>query len=212
MIEDLERAMTDPSTLNPRNVVETLRDIKISCEIAINTLSDLLSLDKIQSKMMELNLKMTPVWNFVGHCLKPFYIQARAGNIKLVCIKSLEYTAVHEFGQELGVMIDTQKMEQVLRNFVSNAIKFSLKGGEVMVKVSIHKEFSHDTQGKAENKQPGSKGVLRISVQDNGPGISKENQKKLFAQYVQIDPAKLQNGKGSGLGLWRKFSVLCPMS
>ena len=44
--------------------------------------------------------------------------------------------------------------------------------------------------------------ILRIAVTDTGPGISKPNLHKLFGQYVQFNPSKLQKGGGSGLGLW----------
>ena len=44
--------------------------------------------------------------------------------------------------------------------------------------------------------------LLRISVIDTGPGISPSNIHKLFGQYVQFNPSKLQKGGGSGLGLW----------
>ena len=43
---------------------------------------------------------------------------------------------------------------------------------------------------------------LRIEINDTGAGISEENQKRLFSQYVQFDAGKLQKGSGSGLGLW----------
>jgi signal transduction histidine kinase len=48
--------------------------------------------------------------------------------------------------------------------------------------------------------------MIRISVTDFGPGISKENQKRLFHEIVQFDAAKLQQGKGSGIGLWGNFA------
>ncbi len=44
-----------------------------------------------------------------------------------------------------------------------------------------------------------------MEVEDDGFGISKENKSKIFKQYMQIDPGKLQEGKGSGLGLWSKL-------
>ena len=47
-----------------------------------------------------------------------------------------------------------------------------------------------------------SSSCIRISVSDSGAGISVENQKKMFGQYVQFNAAQLQKGKGSGLGLW----------
>ena len=43
---------------------------------------------------------------------------------------------------------------------------------------------------------------LRVEVVDSGAGMSKENQKKLFGQYVQFNANSLQKGGGSGLGLW----------
>ena len=43
---------------------------------------------------------------------------------------------------------------------------------------------------------------LRLEVTDSGAGMSKENQKKLFGQYVQFNVNSLQKGGGSGLGLW----------
>ena len=44
--------------------------------------------------------------------------------------------------------------------------------------------------------------VLKVAVRDSGPGISAEDQKKLFGKYVQFNPSLLQKGNGSGLGLW----------
>ena len=45
-------------------------------------------------------------------------------------------------------------------------------------------------------------GKLVVVVKDNGAGISKENQKRLFTEIVQFNPEILQAGGGSGLGLW----------
>ena len=46
--------------------------------------------------------------------------------------------------------------------------------------------------------------MVRISVTDSGAGISKENQDRLFKEIVQFNAGKLQNGQGSGIGLWSK--------
>lgn len=50
--------------------------------------------------------------------------------------------------------------------------------------------------------------IARVSVKDSGAGIAAADIKKLFGQYVQINAAKLQNGKGSGLGLWLSKTIV----
>jgi len=76
---------------------------------------------------------------------------------------------------------------------ISNAVKFTPPGGCVAVKIE-----------KIEESE-----TVKVSVKDTGPGISAANQKKLFGQYVQFNAAQLQQGKGSGLGLWISKSKLC---
>jgi two-component system capsular synthesis sensor histidine kinase RcsC len=89
---------------------------------------------------------------------------------------------------------DKFKIIQVIRNLISNSIKFSTCGCEVTV--NVEKKSTIDTSTNE------IKHFLRISFHDTGCGISKENQKYLFGQYVQFNANVLQQGKGTGLGLW----------
>ena len=75
-------------------------------------------------------------------------------------------------------------MSQVLRNFLSNALKFTPEGGSVTVTVR--------TEGCS----------LRVEVKDSGAGISSENIRRLFVEVVQFNANTLQGGGGTGLGLW----------
>jgi signal transduction histidine kinase len=102
------------------------------------------------------------------------------------------------------IRADRFKLNQVLRNFVSNALKFcGSPRGEV--EVSVERYY---VAGGRLVRPPGSEGpqvvqdFVRVSVVDNGAGISQENQRRLFGQYVQFDAGALQKGGGSGLGLW----------
>ena len=102
---------------------------------------------------------------------------------------------------EVMVQIDVYKMSQVLRNLLSNALKFSPAGSQVVVSLSVHQlqQQQHDTT----NADKGNKAeCVRLCVKDTGAGISPENQKRLFHEIIQFDAAKLQQGKGSGIGLW----------
>ncbi|RDJ93915.1 hypothetical protein B4Q13_18590, partial [Lacticaseibacillus rhamnosus] len=76
------------------------------------------------------------------------------------------------------------KVSQILRNFISNAIKFTEKG-EVRVTASLNED------GR----------TLRLAVADTGVGIRKEDQGEIFEEFTQV-PNKLQGRvKGTGLGL-----------
>jgi CheY-like chemotaxis protein len=89
------------------------------------------------------------------------------------------------------IIADRQRLEHTISNLLSNAIKFSLQGGVIAIVVKFERTVDH-----ARNQLN-----LMVSVTDDGVGISKENQKRLFRNWVQIRPQFLQEGKGSGLGL-----------
>ena len=79
--------------------------------------------------------------------------------------------------------VDKRRMTQVLTNLISNAIKFSPKGGTVFL--------------RARSSITG----IRIEVADQGPGIAKAEQPKVFDKFVQAKSAGKTSAKGTGLGL-----------
>lgn len=97
------------------------------------------------------------------------------------------------------ISVDVNKASQVFRNLVSNALKFTDRGGEVTVTSEII-YYSNSQFETSDQKEP----ALVVSVRDTGVGISRENQTRLFNEIIQFDAADLQNGNGSGLGLWCK--------
>jgi signal transduction histidine kinase len=90
------------------------------------------------------------------------------------------------------VYTDDKKLSQILRNFISNALKFTTEG-EVRVTAKL--------------KQPG---IVEFAVIDTGIGIAAEHLPALFSDFVQIDTRiqKRLRGTGLGLSLARKFAEL----
>ncbi len=90
------------------------------------------------------------------------------------------------------IYTDDQKLSQILRNFISNALKFTTEG-EVRVTARM---------------MPGE--MIEFAVKDTGIGISKEHLPALFSDFVQIDTRiqKRLRGTGLGLSLARKFAEL----
>lgn len=99
---------------------------------------------------------------------------------------------------EVTIMADQAKLKQILHNLISNAIKFTLPGGNVTVSAR-----RVDGQGAHEN-------CIEISVKDTGIGIRENDIPKLFKPFTQLEPAlsKKYNGTGLGLALTKRLVEL----
>ena len=81
------------------------------------------------------------------------------------------------------MLLDKEKLKEVFLNLMSNAIKYSPDGGTVHVKMSHHE------------------GNLRVEIRDEGIGISKANQDKIFQAFYRVDSSHTAKIPGTGLGL-----------
>jgi len=93
------------------------------------------------------------------------------------------------------IFSDAQKIDQILKNLISNAIKFTSKG-----KISVN-IFIPDTKTKYYNESLKSTELIGISVKDSGIGIPKEKQDAIFEAFRQADGSTSRNFGGTGLGL-----------
>ena len=93
---------------------------------------------------------------------------------------------------DIPVVGDPVRIGQIVLNLTDNAIKFTDEG-EVVIAIKMRRnEDSSLKQGQAS---------LRITVQDSGPGISEEDQKRLFTRFGQLDNTAARTAEGAGLGL-----------
>jgi signal transduction histidine kinase len=101
------------------------------------------------------------------------------------------------------VYIDSQKIEQVLNNLISNAIKFTDKNGTIEVTTSkISSENIKNNEFFESQPEDLSKEYIQIAVKDNGIGIAEEDRNKIFEQFKQVENSLYRNVGGSGLGLY----------
>jgi signal transduction histidine kinase/CheY-like chemotaxis protein len=124
-----------------------------------------------------------------------------------------------EAAQKQKLVGDSVRITQVIRNLVSNAIKFSKEGGDIFISTTFMKcgvgggGRSRNAQApKMEKKtfELKSKEVIAcektgdivFTIKDSGAGLSKTQLKNLFGAGVQFNVNELQSGKGSGLGLY----------
>ncbi len=156
-------------------------------------IKDLLDLSKIEAGKMEFRFEHTNINLPVEHVkntLESFAKEQKIA-INLNLDNSLDM-----------VYIDPQRMEQVITNLVSNAIKFTQENG--VIDVTTSKISADDLRNnKFFESLPDnlSKEYVQISVKDNGIGIAKENWNKVFEQFKQIENSLSRKVGGSGLGL-----------
>lgn len=137
---------------------------------ALEVVNELLAFEKISAGMFTIEPVATSLFPFLKHCMQQHFIPALAKEIKLILGPSV-YT-------EIMVNIDPTKMTIVMRNILSNAIKFSKVGMFVVVSVEV--------MGFEEG------GMVVISVKDSGAGLSKENASRLFQEGLQFNANALQ--------------------
>lgn len=161
-------------SLTPDKVNQLVSIAESEADRLIRLINDLLDLAKIEAGHMELEKKWVRVDDLIERTLFSLEGFAQASNVKLA------YTS----GQAKIVDIDQDKTQQVITNLASNAIKYSPEDGTVTIEVSID-----------------GNNHLKISVIDQGEGISPEEQKNIFEKFRQVSGKKKPIVKGTGLGL-----------
>lgn len=114
---------------------EILADVNRACRTTVDILNDLLCFDKMESGILEVHKQMVPVEVFITECVAMFSAQAREGNVALSVVTG-GHGAMPLLEDDM-VFIDRFKMDQVIRNLISNALKFTPPRGSVTVTVSF---------------------------------------------------------------------------
>jgi PAS domain S-box-containing protein len=163
-----------PGALNQKQK-EYLDDILNSGRHLLQLINDVLDLSKVEAGKMELYPELFLIGKAVEEVCSVLSPLARKKDI----------TIRQEIATTLtGVTLDRQKFKQVLFNLLSNAVKFTDDGGEVQITADYDAAAS-----------------LRVSVRDNGIGISSGDFAKLFIEFQQLDASATRRFGGTGLGL-----------
>ncbi len=148
----------------------------------LKRINELLDLSRLDAKKMELHQQPVLINPLVKKIISEFESAAAIKNIML----SLQ----NELNPGVQLLIDQNKFESVLANFLSNAVKFTPANGHIGVKLTRFKEYLH------------------MSVADSGPGIHEEDLEKVFDRYYKSSHHEQAGGTGIGLALVREFTIL----
>ena len=169
--EFLDEELGGPLTLEQRGFVEQIMRSSRQLERLVN---DLLDFARIEAGTFRLQLAPGDLAQAVREVAESLRPQAREAGVELAL-------ALPE--APLSAAMDLQRVEQVLMNLATNALKFSPRGGVVRLRACA------------------SDGRVRCEVEDAGVGISREEVPKLFQRFSQLEAGKALGGTGLGLAI-----------
>ena len=156
------------------SIIKYIGSMKQNCYRLSKLINNIVDSSKIQTGFFELHLSNNNIVEVVENIVMSV--------TNLTEIKGLNIIFDTDTEEKI-IACDPEKIERVVLNLISNAIKFSDKGDEIFINVKDKEEF------------------VEISVKDNGIGIEEKNLVTIFDRFKQVDKSLSRNAEGTGIGL-----------
>jgi two-component system sensor histidine kinase/response regulator len=169
----------------PPKIAHYLKIIQNSAHSLLGIINDILDFSKIEAGKFELNERVFRLTGVFDRVMEMFVNKASE--------KDIELLVDIDFNAPKVIEGDPLRLQQILTNLISNAIKFTESGGVILV----------DVREETESANPsGDEGiVLAFSVKDTGTGIAPQYIDLLFEPFSQADTSSTRKYQGTGLGL-----------
>jgi len=173
-IRSYTETLLDGALDNKEYTLNFLKVINSESERMTRLVKDLLQLSKLDYDKMEWNMKSLSILNILRDCVVKMEMAAKQKN------QSLSFEAIGELCEING---DKDRIEQVIINIISNAIKYTPENGSIKVTAKRLKDS------------------VEIRIADSGIGIPKDDLPRLFERFYRVDKARSRSMGGTGLGL-----------
>ena len=173
----MQQGLFGPVCEEQRNWLERMHN---NGKNLVRLVSDFLDVSKLESGSIELQNSSTDVLDLIRNIVVNYQPVATRKNIALTCAGNDSLAPIQA---------DARRLDQVITNLLSNALKFTDEGGAVEIRVVPEQKFG-----------------IRVEVQDSGIGIAAGEIANLFQKYRQADSTQAFAHQGTGLGL-----VICKM-
>ena len=154
-------------------VEELLERAERQVRLQNRLVGDLLDVSRIQADKIELNLEPCDLVTVVREAVQD---QRLLSSSRIICLN----LPVEEL---VPVLADADRLGQVVTNYLTNALKYSAADRPVEVSLQLEEKMA------------------RVSVRDEGPGLSVEEQQHIWERFHQVERVKVQSGSSGGLGL-----------
>ena len=158
-------------------------------------INQLLDFRKMESGNLKLVLKRGDLVSFISGIVSSFGKFAEEKEIEL---------KFNSLKKEIVTNFDEEKISKIMNNLLSNAFKFTAKGGKIVVNISL----VFDSENQDTPNEIFERRMVEIAVKDTGIGISESNIEKIFNRFFQVDQTSAQTGTGIGLALTKELVKL----
>ncbi|WP_083935677.1 ATP-binding protein [Clostridium sartagoforme] len=160
--------------INDKKVLEYMNMVKRNSLKMLKLINNLIDTTKLENNYYVLNKRNIDIISMVEGTISCIDKYAKQKDIQLIFDTNEE---------ECIMSVDPEAIDRIIMNLISNAIKFSYSNTNVYINMLV-----------IEDK-------IRISIKDEGPGISQEYQEKIFNRFYQVSKKDKKDGYGSGIGL-----------
>jgi len=173
-----------PHVLKEEKAQRYAQNIITSGNSLLKMINDLLDLAKTQAGKLGLHVETTSVESLMENVLSQFSLLTKNRKIK---VKPVLQSALPPLVTDVG------KVQQILYNFMSNAVKFTPSRGRIEIEAQFPSPGAQDTGPEAR--------MIRFAVTDTGCGVAEQDREKIFEKFRQADGSLTRESTGSGLGL-----------
>lgn len=166
---------------------ESVRRVRRSLRAALGLIEDLLDLARAEAGEIEIRWVPVSARDAASEVGEDHRAQAEEKGLTLDLVLPRQFPVIES---------DVVRVRQILGNLISNAIKYTPKGGHVWVSVGI----------RAGGDAPGPGRWVTVDVSDTGGGISEEQQKVLFQEFARLETSAGERGTGIGLAISRRVA------
>lgn len=182
--------------------LKQVKAITSSGQHLLRLINDILDLSKVEAGKTELILQAVDIGALCNQCLR--MMQATVEKKRITVTLELDYRIDR-------VMVDAQRVTQMLINLLSNAVKFTPEAGHIKLSTQLAYGSQLEQEQRIDRTPvTTSTPYLRLTVSDSGIGIPNDQQQYLFQPFRQVDSslARRHEGTGLGLALTKRFAEL----
>ncbi|NJM16758.1 MAG: response regulator [Bacteroidales bacterium] len=177
----LEKLIASNSVAGNKNIFTNMLR---NSNLLLNLIRQLIDFRKIDKGALKLKAEEVELVGFIKEIKDVFDTVAEKKNIAFELSAGIK---------SLKTWVDTDKLEKILYNLLSNAFKFTPENGSIKIMIEKGEVLELDNGQKA--------GSALISIKDTGPGLTKEEMEKVFDRFYKVESKHVPAAMGTGIGL-----------